>query len=231
MRGLLRGVSELESIGDSLFNLARTIDRKRTQKAVFPASQEEGIDEMFTLLNDAMENMVLVLKGTGDNETSLDLENRIDALRTKLRNQNTVDVDEGVYSFAVGTIFTDLVRECEKCGDYVINVVESKMGKRDNTPESGNLQIDVTRRRPSSTGMCSTLRRRSSNCSASWHRIRAAFSPAPSCWNWSGRKTPLPANGRSMPASAGSGSRWGTWRTASVPMVDTVIIMIMTDFR
>ena len=46
-----------------------------------------------------MENMVLVLKGTGDNETSLDLENRIDALRTKLRNQNTVDVDEGVYSF------------------------------------------------------------------------------------------------------------------------------------
>ena len=146
VRGLLRGVSELESIGDSLFNLARTIDRKRTQKAVFPASQEEGIDEMFTLLNDAMENMVLVLKGTGDNETSLDLENRIDALRTKLRNQNTVDVDEGVYSFAVGTIFTDLVRECEKCGDYVINVVESKMGKRDNTPESGNLQIDVTRK-------------------------------------------------------------------------------------
>ena len=105
--------------------------------------REEG---MRCMRCDAMENMVLVLKGTGDNETSLDLENRIDALRTKLRNQNTVDVDEGVYSFAVGTIFTDLVRECEKCGDYVINVVESKMGKRDNTPESGNLQIDVTRK-------------------------------------------------------------------------------------
>ena len=67
-----------------------------------------------------------------DEKVSSYLEGRIDALRTELRNRNSEDVDEGRYSFAVGTVYFDLIRECEKCGDYVINVVESKRGKREN---------------------------------------------------------------------------------------------------
>ena len=140
VRVLLREVSELESIGDSLFNLSRTLERRVGQKAVFTPQQEKGIAEMFSLLDKAMENMEKVLKGTGEHELSQELEDSIDSLRDELRSQNTEDVDEGVYSFAVGTVFIDLVRECEKCGDYVINVVEAKMGKRDNTPESGPAQ-------------------------------------------------------------------------------------------
>ena len=136
VRSLLREISELESIGDSLFNLSRTISRKRSQKAEFTAAQEEGVKEMFDLLGAAMDNMLLVLKGTGNQEVSLDYEDRIDNLRTRLRNQNAADVDEGLYSFSVGTIYVDLVRECEKCGDYIINVVEAKMGgKRGNNLE------------------------------------------------------------------------------------------------
>ena len=72
-----------------------------------------------------------ISKITVDEARSFEIENQIDMLRNRLRAQNTVDVDEGKYSFAVGTIYMDLVRECEKCGDYVINVVESKKGKRD----------------------------------------------------------------------------------------------------
>ena len=146
VRSLLREVSELESIGDSLFNLSRVMERKRSQKAVFTAEQEQGIAEMFTLLDGAMGSMEAVLRGDGEYETSQDFENRIDALRNTLRTRNTEDVDEGVYSFAVGTIFIDLVRECEKCGDYVINVVEAKLGKRDGVPESGALRIDVVQK-------------------------------------------------------------------------------------
>ena len=153
VRSLLRAVSELESIGDSLYNLSRTMDRKRTQKAVFTAEQEQGIADMFALLDKAMESMEAVLKGTGDYEVSQDYENSIDALRNTLRAKNAEDVDEGVYSFAVGTIFIDLVRECEKCGDYVINVVESKMGKRDSAPETGSLHIDIVQKSASIDGV------------------------------------------------------------------------------
>ena len=152
VRSLLREVSELESIGDSLFNLSRTMDRKHSQKAVFTASQEQGIADMFGLLDGAMSSMEAVLKGTGDYETSQDFENQIDALRNALRAKNTADVDDNVYSFAVGTIFIDLVRECEKCGDYVMNVVEAKLGKRDNAPETGSLHIDTVRKTASVNG-------------------------------------------------------------------------------
>ena len=129
VRSLLREVSELESIGDSLYNLSRTMERKLTQKAVFIASQEEGVRRMFSLLNEAMESMEQVLRGTGDAAASHRLEDRIDALRDDLTRKNAENVDEGLYSFAVGTIFVDLLGECEKCGDYVINVVEAKIGK------------------------------------------------------------------------------------------------------
>lgn len=143
VRSLLREVSELESIGDSLYNMSRILERKHSQKAVFTKEQEQGIADMFSLLEKAIGNMESVLKGTGEYEVSQDYENQIDALRNSLRTKNTEYVDEGVYSFAVGTIFMDLVRESEKCGDYLMNVVEAKMGKRDNVPETGDLHIDM----------------------------------------------------------------------------------------
>ncbi|MBQ9185245.1 MAG: Na/Pi symporter [Bacteroidales bacterium] len=152
VRSLTREVSELESIGDSLFNLSRAMERKLKQKAAFTDDMADGIADMFDLVEQAMDNMCLVLKGDGDQSVSLDLENRIDSLRTVLRNRNTDDVDEGVYSFDTGTIFIDIVRECEKCGDYIINVVEAKMGKRDNLPETGALRINVASKEVSVNG-------------------------------------------------------------------------------
>ncbi len=157
VRCLLREVSELESIGDSLYNLSRTMERKLREKASFTPEQEAGVQEMFTLLEKAMENMELVLKGEGEHEVSQDLEDRIDTLRDTLRSKNAEYVDEGVYSFVVGTIFVDLVRECEKCGDYVINVVEAKMGKRDNEQETGALQIDLGKKTASVGGVALDL--------------------------------------------------------------------------
>ena len=159
VRSLLRAVSELESIGDSLYNLSRTMERKHSQKAVFTDGQEQGIASMFSLLDKAMESMEAILKGNGDYDLSQDYENSIDALRNTLRAKNTADVDDNVYSFAVGTIFIDLVRECEKCGDYVMNVVESKMGKRDNVPDSGALKIDTVQRVASIEGKVLDLTR------------------------------------------------------------------------
>ena len=145
IRTMLRAISELESIGDSCLNLSRTLDRKRREKAEFLPPQQEGLKTMFDLVEEAFANMVLVLRGEGDPDRSWTLENRIDALRTQLRTQNTLDVDAGRYPFSVGTIYVDLVRECEKCADYIINVVESKKGKRED-PALDSLHIDHQRK-------------------------------------------------------------------------------------
>ena len=146
IRSMLRAVSELESIGDSCLNLARTIDRKRREKAAFVTGQQEEVKQMFSLLDNAFDNMIKVLKGEGDPDLSWELENEIDELRTQLRSRNAVDVDEGKYSFSIGTIYVDLIRECEKCGDYIINVVESKMGKREDASDLEALKIDHQRK-------------------------------------------------------------------------------------
>ena len=142
IRTMLRAVSELESIGDSCQNLSRHIERKRREKAQFLPEQENGIAKMFDLLGQAFTNMDLVMKGQGDPDLSWTLENQIDALRDRLRSENTEDVDAGHYSFAVGTIYVDLVRECEKLGDYIINVVESKKGKREDAADLDALHVD-----------------------------------------------------------------------------------------
>ena len=142
VRSLLREISELESIGDGLYNLSRVIERKQNQKTVFNASQQKGVADMFSLLEQALANMEAVLAGNGQYETSQELELGINNLRNTLRDRNAADVDEGVYSFADGTVYIDLVRECEKCGDYIINVVEAKLGKRESSTESSLLQID-----------------------------------------------------------------------------------------
>ena len=142
VRSMLRAVSELESIGDSCRNLSRALERRLTQKITFTEVQDAGVQQMFSLIAQALENMETVLKGEGDVERSFDLENQIDALRNRLRAQNTIDVDEGKYSFDCGTVYVDLIRECERCGDYIVNVVESKRGKRDVVSVFDSLSID-----------------------------------------------------------------------------------------
>ena len=135
VRALHREISELESIGDGMYNLSRVMERKLKNKAVFTDAQNTDILGMFKLVDDAMVNMAEVLKGSGDSEVSMEMEKKINACRVVLRTRNTEDVDNGVYSFDVGTIFMDLVRENEKVGDYIINVVEAKIGKKENVAE------------------------------------------------------------------------------------------------
>jgi phosphate:Na+ symporter len=38
---------------------------------------------------------------------------------------NIEDVNSKKYDYTVGVIYMDLIAECEKLGDYVINVVEA----------------------------------------------------------------------------------------------------------
>ena len=47
-----------------------------------------------------------------------------------MKAQNIVDINNHEYTYAVGTIYMDLINECEKLGDYVVNVVEARMGTR-----------------------------------------------------------------------------------------------------
>lgn len=134
IRGMLREISELESIGDSCFNMARTISRKYQGKEDhFNEAQYNHLHQMMELTNNALTLMNKLMAGrkeSFDINRTINTENEINNYRNQLKQQNIVDVNNHEYTYAVGTIYMDLVSECEKLADYVVNVVEARMGQR-----------------------------------------------------------------------------------------------------
>ena len=132
IRRMLRQISEIESIGDACYNLARTMNRRMQSNKDFTAQQYEQIHKMIDLTDESLTQMNNILKGRREeldiNET-FRIENDINTLRNRLKTENIQAVNEHQYDYAIGTMFTDLISECEKLGDYVVNVVEARLGK------------------------------------------------------------------------------------------------------
>ncbi len=132
VRQMLREIGEIESIGDSCYRMARTIQRREQQGRQFDEEQQRHLGEMVGMCNNALTQMNLVL---GEPLDSHDLgqsyyyENNINSMRDQLKSDNTRAVNERKYDYALGTAYSDLVGELEKLGDYVINVVEARFGQ------------------------------------------------------------------------------------------------------
>ena len=127
---MLRMVSELESIGDACYNLARSLNRKRKHTQTdFTAKQYEHIENMMGLNDAALEQMAIVVKYGEqryvDLNKSYNIEHEINNYRNQLKNQNVVDINNKLYDYQMGVYYMDIISECEKLGDYVINVIES----------------------------------------------------------------------------------------------------------
>ena len=63
-----------------------------------------------------------------DVNPAFNLENEINNYRNQLKTQNIYSVDSHEYSYSVGTIYMDIINECEKLNDYIVNVVEASTG-------------------------------------------------------------------------------------------------------
>ena len=129
---MLRQITELESIGDSVYNLGRTLNRHRMhcQKA-FTDEQIQHMQTMMQLVDGALVEMLkridLPITKAGL-KTSLNIEHEINNYRTQLKNQNLQDVNSGLYDYQLGVFYVDFISECEKLGDYVMNVMQAGKG-------------------------------------------------------------------------------------------------------
>ena len=134
IRAMLREISELESIGDACFNMARTISRKYNGKEDhFIEKQYDHLHQMMELTDQSLTEMNRLMGGrreSYDVNRTFNIEHEINNYRNQLKSQNISDINNHQYTYAVGTIYMDLINECEKLGDYVVNVVEARMGTR-----------------------------------------------------------------------------------------------------
>lgn len=130
VRQMLREISEIESIGDSCLHIARTIGRRRAAKEEFTEAQLDNINQMFELVDDALTQMGAVLvkhKNEVNVDRSFTMENQINNYRSQLRTQNIADVNDHKYTYTIGTMYMDIILECERLGDFIINVVQARM--------------------------------------------------------------------------------------------------------
>jgi len=133
IRDMFRQIGELESIGDACYKIARTIQHRHDSRQDFTPQQYANLHDMFRLVNEAMTQMLVVVSGRRDDlsiSASQDIERDINALRDRLKGEVSRDAMAHEYSYALGSLYTDIIADCEKLGDYVMNVVEARLGKR-----------------------------------------------------------------------------------------------------
>ena len=125
----LRVISEIESVADSCYNLARTLQRRFQQPEKFTDEINGNVELMFNLIESGLQNMCNVLGEDHIDQayvnTAQNIENEINNYRNQLKLQNVIAVNEGYYDYPTAVTYMDTIVECEKMGDYIVNVVEA----------------------------------------------------------------------------------------------------------
>ncbi len=129
IRDIMRAVTEIESVGDASYNLAKTIKRRNEAKSVFTEEMNMHVDMMIDFVNKSLLRMIEVLKiqdpVEDDGLETYNLEKEINMLRNQLRMRNIEDVNANKYDYQDGVYYMDFISECEKLNDYVVNVIEA----------------------------------------------------------------------------------------------------------
>ncbi|MDE6309152.1 MAG: Na/Pi cotransporter family protein [Muribaculaceae bacterium] len=128
--GLLRIVSEIESIADSCYGVAKILLRKQQSHVEFNSMIYDNIDMMFKYVKEAMNNMLLLLGNIegvreADIIASYNKEREINNLRNQFRNANVENINAKQYEYQSGIYYMDIIGDLEKTGDYIINVVDT----------------------------------------------------------------------------------------------------------
>ncbi|MBR1520778.1 MAG: Na/Pi cotransporter family protein [Bacteroidaceae bacterium] len=131
IRLMMREISELESIGDACYNLARTMNRRQESGKDFTTKQYVNLQAIMHFVEEALTQMNRVVENREESDIreTYRIENEINAMRQTLKTENIQAINDHEYDYTVGTMYIDLVNECEKLGDYVVNVVQARLGK------------------------------------------------------------------------------------------------------
>ena len=127
VNAMLTMVTEIESIGDCFYNLARTLLRKQEAGVKFNDDVMANIDVLLALDADALDGLVTVLaKGeNADIVAAYNKENEINNFRNQLRSANMDNINAKLYNYQEGIYYMDVVAEAESLGDYVVNVIDA----------------------------------------------------------------------------------------------------------
>lgn len=128
IRAMFKIVSDIESIADSSLNVAKAINRRNEQNVVFPEELTNKLKHMFALVEETLNTMCLNLAmeyKAVNAKKAYELERSINDYRTILKQEHLIAIEEKRYDYPTGILYNDMFSECEKIGDYAINVTQA----------------------------------------------------------------------------------------------------------
>ena len=128
IRAMFKIVTEIESIADSSLNVAKAIYRRNDQGVTFPEEITTKLKHMFVLVEDTLNvmctNLAMEYKEVNAKK-AYELEKTINDYRTILKQEHLLAIEEKRYDYPTGILYNDLFSECEKIGDYAINITQA----------------------------------------------------------------------------------------------------------
>ncbi|MBS1583831.1 MAG: Na/Pi cotransporter family protein [Bacteroidetes bacterium] len=131
IRGMLGIIGDLERVGDILFQMSKSLERKNDERLWFSPEQRQNLLDTMALVEKAFTVMLRNLEAEGDAvslDEAIDMEQRINQQRDRLRRSHLVSVESGDHNIKSGMVYADLFSSCEKLGDHLINVSEALVG-------------------------------------------------------------------------------------------------------
>ncbi len=125
---MLKIISDIESVADSSTNIARALLRKRENNEVFAEEHTTNLVKMADLVDKSLDNMITNLESDYHSvnlKQAYTFENNINDLRDKFTTQHVINIKEEKYNYLIGSVYKNIFSECERIGDYVINVNEA----------------------------------------------------------------------------------------------------------
>lgn len=134
IQAMYKVISEIESVSDACYNMARVLARKKDKNVVFDQELADNVNAMLALLDNAQVNMLDNLEKGYENIVDIgnayECENAINDLRNRLKEEHIRALDESKYNYMTGVIYMDFILEAEKMGDYIVNISEAIMELR-----------------------------------------------------------------------------------------------------
>lgn len=131
IQAMYKIISELESIGDSGFNIARILQRRNIHNMKFDEPMIKKLNYMTELLERGFDAMIFNLKKgytqINDIANAQDIEQDINEYRNNLKEEHLLNLENKTYNYLTGVYYMDLVNECESVGDFMINISEAIM--------------------------------------------------------------------------------------------------------
>lgn len=128
IRAMFKIVSEIESIADSSLNVTKAIARRNDQNVIFSEELTNKLKHMFSLIDETLHvmgvNLSMEYKEVNAKK-AYELEKAINDYRTILKQEHLIAIEEKRYDYPTGILYNDIFSECEKIGDYAINVTQA----------------------------------------------------------------------------------------------------------